>query len=89
MAIFLAWKCKEFRDTSRPGKGIFPENSSLGTSKPNFFFNSRLGRLNFLENSGLGTGTLNEFSKIPGELRAGKGFYSAHRKKSYSAPGKV
>jgi hypothetical protein len=45
--------------------------------------------VNFLENSGLGTGTLNEFSKIPGELRAGKGFYSAHRKKSYSAPGKV
>jgi hypothetical protein len=54
-----------------------------------FFLNSGLGKLNFLENSGLGTGTLNEFSKIPGELRAGKGFYSAHRKKSYSAPGKV
>ncbi len=88
-ASFLAWKCKEFRDTSRLGKGIFPENSGLGTSTPNFFSNSGLGKLNFLENSGLGTGTLNEFSKIPEELRVGKGFYSAHRKKSYSAPGKV
>jgi hypothetical protein len=37
----------------------------------------------------MGTGTPNESSKIPGELRAGKGFYSAHRSKSYSGPGKV
>jgi hypothetical protein len=37
----------------------------------------------------MGTGTPNESSKIPGELRAGKGFYSAHRNKSYSRPGKV
>jgi hypothetical protein len=37
----------------------------------------------------MGTGTPNESSKIPEELQAGKGFYSAHRSKSYSGPGKV
>jgi hypothetical protein len=86
-AFFLACKCQEFRSTSRLGKGIFPENSGLGTSTTNFFEYSGLGKENFLEISDLGTGTANEFSKIPGELPVGQGFYSAHRSKSYSGPG--
>jgi hypothetical protein len=60
-----------------------------GTSTPNFFEYSGLGKENFWKNYGLKTGTTNEFSKIPGELRVGKGFYSAHINKSYSGPGKV
>jgi hypothetical protein len=31
LAIFLAWKCPDFGDNSRLGKGTTPENSCLGT----------------------------------------------------------
>ncbi len=41
---FSFWKCYEFRDSSRLGKRIVPENSSLGTSTPNFFEYSGLGK---------------------------------------------
>jgi hypothetical protein len=44
LAIFLSWKCDEFRDSSRLGKGIFPENYGLGTSTPKFFEYSGLGK---------------------------------------------
>jgi hypothetical protein len=44
LAISLSGKCREFRDSSRLGKGIFPEKSSLGTSTPNFLENSGLAK---------------------------------------------
>jgi hypothetical protein len=37
MAVFLAWKCPDFRDYSRLGKGTIPENSCLGTRTLNHF----------------------------------------------------
>jgi hypothetical protein len=37
MAVFLAWKCPDFRDNSRLGKGTIPENSGLGTRTLNHF----------------------------------------------------
>jgi hypothetical protein len=70
LAVFLAWKCPDFRDNSRLGKGTIPEKSSLGTRTLNHFKYSGLGKGNFLENYCLGTGTHNKFSKIPGELPA-------------------
>jgi hypothetical protein len=69
LAVFLAWKCPDFRDNSRLGKGTIPENSGLPRILNHFKY-SGLGWGNFLENYGLGTGTHNEFSKIPGELSA-------------------
>ncbi len=34
---FLAWKCPDFRDNSRLGKGTIPEISGLGTRTINHF----------------------------------------------------
>ncbi len=42
---FIAWKCSYFRDNSRLGKGIIPENSGLGTRTLTHFqiFRVRVG----------------------------------------------
>ncbi len=34
---FSAWKCPDFRDNSRLGKGTIPENSGLGTRTQSLF----------------------------------------------------
>ena len=48
LAVFLACKCQEFRSTSRLGKGIFPENSGLGTRTHTQFQIFRVGVGEFL-----------------------------------------
>ncbi len=42
---YIAWKCPDFRDNSRLGKGIIPENSGLGTRTLTHFqiFRVRVG----------------------------------------------
>jgi hypothetical protein len=74
LATFLAWKCPDFRDNSRLGKGTNLENSGLGTRTLNHFqiFWNISGRGRRIS----GKITVWEqvqntkFSKIPGELRA-------------------
>ncbi len=45
---FLAWKCRDFRDNSRLGKGTIPENSGLGTRTLTHFQIFRVGVGEFL-----------------------------------------
>ena len=45
---FLAWKCPDFRDNSRLGKGTIPENSGLGTRTLTHFQIFRVGVGEFL-----------------------------------------
>ncbi len=45
---FFAWKCPDFQDNSRLGKGTIPENSGLGTRTLTHFQIFRFGVGEFL-----------------------------------------